>query len=65
MGYGHQRAAYPLLDIGGNEIITINRYDGIPEWEEKYWKKTTEAYEKISRLKKIPVFGSFIFLGDG
>lgn len=61
MGYGHQRAAYPLLDIGGNEIITINRYHGIPEWEKKYWKKTTEAYEKISRLKKIPVFGSFVF----
>ena len=29
MGYGHQRAAYPLLEMGGNEVITINSYEGI------------------------------------
>lgn len=61
MGYGHQRAAYPLLDFGGNEIITINHYDGIPEWERMYWINTAKSYEKISRLKKIPGLGSFVF----
>ena len=39
MGYGHQRAAYPLLDLGGNEIITINNYKGIPDWEKKILDK--------------------------
>ena len=33
MGYGHQRAAYPLLKLSGDEIITINDYKGIPDWE--------------------------------
>lgn len=61
MGYGHQRAAYPLLNLGGNEIITINNYDGIPEWEKMYWIKSLKSYEKISRLKKVPGIGTFVF----
>ncbi len=62
MGYGHQRAAYPLMDISGGEIITINDYEGIDLWEKKYWIKSLRSYEKISRLKKIPLLGYFIFL---
>lgn len=61
MGYGHQRAAYPLLDLSGGEIITINNYSGIPEWEKKYWINSLKAYEKISRFKKIPIFGHLVF----
>lgn len=61
MGYGHQRAAYPLLDLSAGEIITINNYDGIPEWEKEYWIKSLKSYEKISRLKKIPGIGTFVF----
>lgn len=61
MGYGHQRAAYPLLDLSNNEIITVNNYKGIPEWEKEYWIKTLKSYEKISRLKKVPVIGAFVF----
>lgn len=61
MGYGHQRAAYPLLDLSAGEIITINNYDGIPDWEREYWIKTLKSYERISRLKKIPGIGTFIF----
>lgn len=61
MGYGHQRAAYPLLDLSDNEVICINDYPGIPAWEKEYWIKSLESYEKISRLKKIPVFGTFVF----
>lgn len=61
MGYGHQRAAYPLLDLSNNEIITINNYPGIPEWEKKYWINSLRSYERISRLKKIPVFGDVVF----
>jgi hypothetical protein len=61
MGYGHQRAAYPLLDLGGNEIITINNYPGIPDWERDYWVKSLKSYERISRLKRIPLLGDAVF----
>ncbi len=61
MGYGHQRAAYPLLSLSGGEIITINDYPGIPEWEKKYWINSLKSYEKISRLKKIPILGQAVF----
>lgn len=61
MGYGHQRAAYPLLYLSGGQIITINNYEGIPEWEKNYWLKSLRSYERISRLKKIPVLGSAVF----
>lgn len=61
MGYGHQRAAYPLMNLSGNEIITINNYPGILEWEKKYWLNSLRSYEKFSRLKKIPLLGNLIF----
>ncbi|MFA6994800.1 MAG: hypothetical protein WC249_00065 [Patescibacteria group bacterium] len=61
MGYGHQRAAYPLMRLSAGEIITINNYKGIPEWEKKYWLNSLRAYERLSRLKKIPLLGNLIF----
>lgn len=61
MGYGHQRPAYALRDLSRGEIITINNYEGVPEWEKNYWLKSLESYEKISRLKKVPGFGSLVF----
>ncbi|MHB8903567.1 MAG: DUF6938 domain-containing protein [Patescibacteria group bacterium] len=61
MGYGHQRAAYPLLGLSGGQSITINNYEGIPEWEKEYWINNLSSYEKISRFKKVPILGSFVF----
>ncbi len=61
MGYGHQRAAYPLLELSAGEIITVNNYEGIPDWEKNYWIKILHSYESVSRLKNIPVFGKAIF----
>ncbi len=61
MGYGHQRAAYPLMDMSAGEIITINDYPGIADWEKEYWIKSLRSYEKVSRLKKIPLFGYLVF----
>jgi len=61
MGYGHQRAAYPLRDLSDGEILTINNYEGIPAWEKEYWTKSLRSYERISRLKKIPLAGDLIF----
>jgi hypothetical protein len=62
MGYGHQRAAYPLINIAKDQkIVSINSYEGVPVWEKEYWEKSLESYEKISRLKKIPVLGHLVF----
>jgi hypothetical protein len=61
MGYGHQRAAYPLLALSNGEIITVNNYKGIPEWEREYWIKNLSSYEKISRFKKVPLLGQLVF----
>lgn len=61
MGYGHQRAAFPLLSLADNKTITINDYPGISDKEKEHWQKNLEAYEKISRFKKIPVLGKAVF----
>ncbi len=61
MGYGHQRAAEPLLDLAANGIVTINNYPGIPEWEKKYWINSLRSYERISRFKKVPIIGALVF----
>jgi len=61
MGYGHQRAAYPLLGLSLGEVSNTNNYLGIPEWEEKYWLSSLKSYEKISRFKKIPLLGELVF----
>lgn len=61
MGYGHQRAAYPLRSLSEGEIITINNYQGIADWEKKYWLDSLHSYEKFSRFKKIPILGPMVF----
>lgn len=61
MGYGHQRAAFPLRDLSGGEIITINNYPGIPAEEKEYWVKSLRSYERLSRWKGLPLLGDLIF----
>ena len=61
MGYGHQRPAQALSHLSGGKVITINDYEGIPDWEKEYWEKNLKSYEKISRLKKLPILGQVIF----
>jgi len=61
MGYGHQRAAYPLKDIAFERIITANSDKVISAQERRWWKRARAFYEFISRVKKIPVIGSLAF----
>jgi len=62
MGYGHQRTAFPLRNLAPeNKIINANHYQGIPKKDRKIWKSTRSVYEFISRFKKIPFLGDFIF----
>ena len=71
MGYGHQRAAYPLHDIavrppsipkdGETPIISANTYPGIPAKDKRRWEGGRKLYETISRMKKLPLIGAPIF----
>jgi len=69
MGYGHQRAAYPLREIatcpefmgGDNDVINANRYAGIPHSDILKWESGRKVYEKISRMKHLPIIGEWIF----
>jgi hypothetical protein len=68
MGYGHQRALYPLQDIAAcpvgwtdATIITANNYGGIPKKDRATWEGNRKVYETISRMKKIPLIGKVVF----
>jgi hypothetical protein len=61
MGYGHQRAAYPLLEWSLSGNINLNDYEGISSWEKAYWLNSRKTYEKISYFKKIPIMGELVF----
>lgn len=61
MGYGHERAAFGLEDLAHGGIITANDYPGIPERDKKIWDRTREIYEKVSRMRTLPVIGESVF----
>ncbi len=61
MGYGHQRAAFPLRQLGSGKIINANNYPGIPANDRKIWQDSRKFYEFISRFKKVPVVGGAAF----
>lgn len=70
MGYGHQRAVYPLSDIAACPIgwdggkrgsITANNYPGIPASDKRIWDGGRSLYERISRMKHVPLVGPLIF----
>lgn len=71
MGYGHQRAAYPLKDMatlpasipaaGDNKIISANTYPGIPKSDRQKWEGSRKVYETISRFKNVPLIGTTAF----
>ena len=62
MGYGHQRAAFALRHLAANSgVITANDYPGIPLSDKAIWEESRGLYEAISRFKKVPVIGDFVF----
>lgn len=61
MGYGHQRAVYPLKDIAEGNIITVGSDEAASSNEKKLWKRVLGAYEFLSRAKGIPFIGNPIF----
>jgi len=61
MGYGHQRASYPLKGIACGGIIAANNYPGIPEKDKFIWDNSRNFYEFVSRFKMVPLIGNKIF----
>jgi hypothetical protein len=61
MGYGHQRAVFPLKDISEEGLMTPGKNDGSSAKEKKSWKRLRNLYESFSRARGIPWVGKPIF----
>ena len=61
MGYGHQRAAYPLKDLVPDRIITANNDPIVPDSDKVLWERARMFYETVSRLKEMPFVGRLTF----
>lgn len=61
MGYGHQRAIYPLKSIAKDGLISAGDTEYTTESEKKLWQRVLGAYEAISRTRDIPLIGKHIF----
>ena len=61
MGYGHQRAVYPLRHIAEDGIITVGSSEAVSKAEKKLWKRLLNAYEFFSRAKGLPIIGPPLF----
>lgn len=57
MGYGHQRAAYPLRGFDPKGVINANAYKGIPVADKKIWQQSRSVYEFLTRFKSVPIIG--------
>ncbi|MEW6060316.1 MAG: hypothetical protein AB1600_00105, partial [Bacteroidota bacterium] len=55
MGYGHQRAVFPLKDIAEEGLITAGKNDNSTEKEKKQWQRLLNVYESFSRARGIPI----------
>jgi len=61
MGYGHQRAAYPLARIAQGGVINANHYPGMPDSDRQVFADLESFYNAVSRFKKVPVLGPLVF----
>ncbi len=62
MGYGHQRAAYPLRHLSPTgKVIVANNYEGIPAKDYRLWNGGRSLYEILSRMSTLPLIGKYIF----
>lgn len=62
MGYGHQRAAYPLRHLSPDgKVLIANNYQGIPPKDFAVWRRSEKFYGFVSRLINIPFIGLTLF----
>ncbi len=62
MGYGHQRAAFPLRHLSPTgKVICANNYHGIPKKDYRIWHESEIFYGFVSRLVNVPLIGKYLF----
>ena len=62
MGYGHQRAVFPLRKYSPKgQILDAGSSAGMDPREQSLWKKFLRSYENISRVKSLPLIGEVLF----
>lgn len=61
MGYGHERAAFGLRHLADGNVVLANTYEGIPLADHFLWHHGRRWYERISRLKSVPLVGPLAF----
>jgi len=61
MGYGHQRAVYPLKQLSSDQILTIGMDFRTPWYEKMFWLLNLKSYEFLSRVKNLPFIGEKLF----
>jgi len=60
MGYGHQRAIYPLKKLAYNgHILNANTSEAATHAERRMWRRMQGTYEFISRAGKVPFIGKY------
>jgi hypothetical protein len=63
MGYGHMRAATPLAQSLGTEVVQVDRPPLVGPEEERTWTRLRNAYETVSRLSQWPIIGAPLRFG--
>lgn len=54
MGYGHLRAAYPLVDLFDSPLIRADEPPIAAFDEQRHWRWVRDAHEGLSRLSQLP-----------
>jgi hypothetical protein len=58
MGYGHLRAAAPIAEALGTDVLQVDRPPLVAPGEERLWRRVRRTYEAVSRLSQLPVVGA-------
>jgi hypothetical protein len=61
MGLGHQRATYPLRNMAYGGIQLFGEDEMCLNKEKRQWKIFQNSYESLSRVRRIPLVGSYLF----
>lgn len=61
MGYGHQRAVFPLAQLSDEAILTVGSTAETSLKEKSFWHFTLKAYEMLSRINSLPLVGPKLF----
>src|SRR5512147_1327631 len=61
MGLGHKRAAWPLRTIAVGGVHVTGSDAATEPAERALWSRLRGAYERVSRLKRVPLIGETLF----